>query len=49
VGCADDRFVWEGEECGLGYRVTLWLHTESNAWFWRLELPTAFGAANLRR
>ncbi len=38
VGAADDRYVWEGEESGVGHRVTLWLHPRLNAWFWRVEV-----------
>ena len=33
VGGADDRFVWQGEDQGLSYRVTLWLHADQNVWF----------------
>jgi cellobiose phosphorylase len=38
VGASDDRFVWEGEERGVGHRVTLWLHPHSSVWLWRLEV-----------
>jgi cellobiose phosphorylase len=38
VGASNDRFVWEGEESGVGHRVTLWLHPRLSAWFWRLEV-----------
>ena len=38
VGAADDRVVWEGEESGVGHRVTLWLHPRSSVWLWRLEV-----------
>ena len=38
VGSSDDRYVWEGEESGVGHRVTLWLHQRLNAWFWRVEI-----------
>ncbi len=38
VGASNDRFVWEGEEKGVGHRVALWLHPRSSAWFWRLDI-----------
>ncbi len=38
VGASNDRFVWEGDEGGVGHRVTLWLHPRSSAWLWRLEV-----------
>src|SRR5580692_11675292 len=38
VGSLDDRYVWEGEQSGVGHRVTLWLHPRLNAWFWRVEI-----------
>src|SRR5271155_5044826 len=38
VGSSDDRYVWEGEQSGVGHRVTLWLHPRLNAWFWRVEI-----------
>ncbi len=38
VGCAADRFVWEGETAGIQHRVTLWLHPEEPLWLWRVEL-----------
>jgi len=38
VGGADDRYIWEGRESGIGHRVTLWLHPRLNAWFWRVEV-----------
>ena len=38
VGASDDRFVWEGEQSGVGHHVTLWLHPRLNAWLWRLEV-----------
>jgi 1,2-beta-oligoglucan phosphorylase len=38
VGSSDDRHVWEGEQSGVGHRVTLWLHPRLNAWFWRVEV-----------
>src|ERR1700727_723394 len=38
VGASDDRYVWEGEQSGVGHRVTLWLHPRLNAWFWRVEI-----------
>ena len=38
VGAADDRVVWEGEESGVGHRVTLWLHPRSSVWLWRLDV-----------
>jgi cellobiose phosphorylase len=34
---ASDRFVWDGETCGLHYRLTLSLHPAAPAWLWRLE------------
>ena len=38
VGSSDDRYVWEGQQSGVGHRVTLWLHPRLNAWFWRVEI-----------
>ena len=38
VGASDDRYVWDGEESGVGHRATLWLHPRLNAWFWRVEV-----------
>ena len=38
VGSSDDRYIWEGEQSGVGHRVTLWLHPRLNAWFWRVEI-----------
>ncbi len=38
IGGSDDRFVWEGEHRAVSHRVTLWLHPNSNAWFWRLDI-----------
>ncbi len=38
VGASDDRYVWEGEGSGVSHRVTLWLHSRLNAWFWRVEV-----------
>jgi cellobiose phosphorylase len=38
VGSSDDRYVWEGAENGIRHRVTLWLHPQLNAWFWRVEV-----------
>jgi cellobiose phosphorylase len=38
VGASHDRYVWEGEQSGVGHRVTLWLHPRLNAWFWRVEI-----------
>ena len=38
IGAADDRFVWQGEQHGLRHRVCLWLHPESDVWFWRLDV-----------
>src|SRR5277367_3365607 len=38
VAASDDRYVWEGEQSGVGHRVTLWLHPRLNAWFWRVEI-----------
>jgi len=44
VGCAADRFVWEGETDGIRHRVTLWLHPEMPVWLWRVALQNT-GAA----
>src|SRR5208282_361425 len=38
VGASDDRFVWEGEQSGVGHHVTLWLHPRLNVWLWRVEI-----------
>src|ERR1700677_3678530 len=38
VGASHDRYVWEGEQSGIGHRVTLWRHPRLNAWFWRVEI-----------
>jgi cellobiose phosphorylase len=38
IGCADDGFVWEGEERGVFCRVTLWLAADANVWLWRLAV-----------
>ena len=38
IGAADDRFVWQGEQRGLRHKVCLWLHPESDVWFWRLDV-----------
>ena len=38
VGAADDRFVWEGEQHGVFWRVVLWLAPDSNVWLWRLTV-----------
>ena len=38
LGGSDDRFVWEGEQSGVSHRATLWLHPDSNVWFWRLDV-----------
>ncbi len=38
LGASDDRVVWEGEESGVGHRVTLWLHPRSSVWLWRLDV-----------
>ena len=38
VGALDDRFVWEGEQSGVGHHVTLWLHPRLNVWLWRVEV-----------
>ena len=38
VGSSDDRYVWEGADSGIRHRVTLWLHPQLNAWFWRVEV-----------
>jgi 1,2-beta-oligoglucan phosphorylase len=38
IGAADDRFVWEGELGGLRHQVCLWVHPESDVWFWRLDV-----------
>ena len=32
-----DRVVWAGETAGIRHRATLWLHPESEAWFWLVE------------
>src|ERR1700677_796706 len=37
VGASHDRYVWEGEQSGVGHRVTLWLHPRLNARLWRAE------------
>lgn len=38
AGCADDRYVWEGESGAFAHRVTLWLHPNSSVWLWRVEV-----------
>ena len=38
IGVADDRFVWQGERLGLRHEVTLWLHPDSDVWFWRVHV-----------
>jgi 1,2-beta-oligoglucan phosphorylase len=38
AGASDDRYVWEGERSGVAHRITLWLHSGLNAWFWRVEV-----------
>jgi 1,2-beta-oligoglucan phosphorylase len=38
IGVADDRVVWQGEQRGLSHQVTLWLHPDFNAWFWRVHV-----------
>ncbi len=38
VGVADDRFVWEGEQRGVAFRVTLSLDADANVWLWRLAV-----------
>jgi len=38
IGAAHDRFVWQGEQQGLRHKVCLWLHPESDVWFWRLDV-----------
>jgi 1,2-beta-oligoglucan phosphorylase len=38
LGAAKDRFVWEGEACGLRHRVTLLLQPDSAAWLWRIDV-----------
>jgi cellobiose phosphorylase len=47
VGHGEDRFVWQGEDDGLGYRLTLWLHADSTVWFWRFEVDNR-GSADVR-
>jgi 1,2-beta-oligoglucan phosphorylase len=37
-GAADDRFLWEGEQCGMHHQVCLWLHPTSNLWLWRVAV-----------
>lgn len=37
-GAADDRFLWEGEQCGMHHQVCLWLHPDSNLWLWRVAV-----------
>ena len=46
TGAAEDRFVWQGEQRGLSHQVCLWLHPESDVWFWRLEVAN-MGASQL--
>ena len=36
-GVGSDRVVWAGETAGIRHRATLWLHRESEAWFWVVE------------
>ena len=43
-GASDDRFVWEGEQSGVGHRVTLWLHPSSNLWLWRVDVVNQRGS-----
>src|SRR5271157_5881997 len=38
VAAADHRFVWRGEQRGLSHQVCLWLHPDSDVWFWRLDV-----------
>ncbi|MGZ9174335.1 MAG: GH36-type glycosyl hydrolase domain-containing protein [Candidatus Binatia bacterium] len=38
VATANDRIVWEGEQQGVSHRVSLWLHSDSNLWLWRVEV-----------
>ena len=38
IGAADDRFVWQGEQHGLRHEVCLWLHPDSDVWFWRVDV-----------
>ena len=38
IGVADDRFVWEGEQRGVAFRVTLSLDADVNVWLWRLTV-----------
>ena len=38
IGADDGRFVWQGEEQGLRHKVCLWLHPETDVWFWRLDV-----------
>jgi cellobiose phosphorylase len=43
-GATDDRFVWEGEQSGVGHRVTLWLHPSSDLWLWRVDVVNQRGS-----
>jgi cellobiose phosphorylase len=38
TGAAEDRFVWQGEQRGVSFRVTLWLAADANVWLWRLAV-----------
>ena len=38
IGGADDRFIWQGEQNGLSHQVCLWLHPDSDLWFWRVDV-----------
>ncbi len=38
IGAGDDRFVWQGEQQGLSHRVCLWVHADSDVWFWRVDV-----------
>ena len=38
IGGADDRFIWRGEQNGLSHQVCLWLHPDSDVWFWRVDV-----------
>jgi len=38
IGVADDRFVWEGEQRAVAFRVTLSLDADANVWLWRLAV-----------
>jgi cellobiose phosphorylase len=37
-GVGPDRFVWEGEQDGFRHQASLWLHSSSNVWLWRVHV-----------